>query len=63
MVCKMLLNYIKYLIAKLGSLKMPFTRLGYHVLKSFVFIIQKSYGKFIGCSNYPRCNYTKNIRD
>lgn len=24
---------------------------------------QGKYGKFIGCSNYPKCKYTMNIKD
>jgi len=27
-----------------------------------VLLVRKSrYGKFLGCSNYPKCKYTKNI--
>jgi DNA topoisomerase-1 len=27
-------------------------------------LVEKSgkYGKFLGCSNYPKCKFTKNIR-
>jgi len=58
---------------------MPFTTFGYHALKSFAFILEKSYGKcpncnsklikrngkygvFVGCSKYPRCKYTRDLK-